>query len=586
MKSNILTLVLPLILSTIHADEFFPKSDWKDQPNPLASPHAEIGGNINIFAGQNPQSFNYYLDNNSFSSQLFSAMFDTLLDINPATLNDEPLIAERWSISDDKTVFTFWLDKKATWSDGMPITAADVKWTFDAIKNPKNLTGVHKVSLEKFHSPEIVNPHQIKFTAKEVHWRNLLAVSRMEVLPKHIFENKDFNKINFEFPVVSGLYKIREVKELMYVKIERRSNYWNRGAKREQGTGNFQSLTFKFFADRQNAFEAFKKGQIDLYPVYTARLWVNATKGEKFDKNWIVKQKIHNHSPVGFQGFAMNMRKPPFNDIKVRKAMAHLLDRGKMNKTLMYDQYFLHKSYYEDLYSDKQPCKNKLIKFDKDKARKLLAEAGWKGNPKTGILEKDGVPFQFNFLTRDMSVDKFLSIYSEDLKDVGIKLDINRKDWAAWSKDMDQFNFDMTWASWGPSLYKDPEGMWASKEADRKAGNNVTGFKNNEVDRYVEQQRIIFDINKRNELTRNVDQLIYDTNPYVLLWNINYTRLLYWNKFGMPKTVLDKYGREKAAYAYWWYDEDSAADLDDGMEQKIALPAKPLTIKFDAEMGQ
>ncbi len=586
MKFNIAIFLSILIISTSHADEFFPKKDWKDQSNPLASTYAEVGGNINVFAGQNPQSFNYYLDNNTFSKEVFSAMFDTILSKNPVTLDEEPLIAERWSISDDKTVFTFWLDKKAKWSDGTLITADDVKWTFDTIMDPKNLTGVHKVSLEKFHSPTVINSHQISFTAKEVHWRNLLSIATLEILPKHVFKNKDFNKINFEFPVVSGFYKISDVKELMYVKLERRLDYWNRKAKRNQGTENFQTLTFKFFADRQNAFEAFKKGQIDLYPVYTARLWINETKGEKFDKNWIVKQKIHNHSPVGFQGFAMNMRKPPFNDINVRKAMAHLLDREKMNKTLMYDQYFLHKSYYEDLYTDDQPNTNEFVKFDKTIARKLLREAGWKGNPKTGILEKDGIPFQFNFLTRDMSVDKFLSIYSEDLKDAGIKLEINRKDWAAWSKDMDQFNFDMTWASWGASLYKDPEGMWSSKEADRLAGNNVTGFKNNEVDKIVEQQKIIFDINKRNQLAKNVDKLVYDTYPYVLLWNINYTRLLYWNKFGMPETILDKYGREKAAYSYWWFDEDSAADLDDAIKQKKTLPAKALTVKFDAEFGK
>ena len=581
MKTTALIFAYYLILFSSFPDDFFPRNNWKDQLNPLAGPDAEVGGNINIFAGQNPQSFNYYLDNNSFSAELFSAMYDTLLSRNPLTLVEEPLIAEKWSISDDKSVFTFWLDKKAKWSDGTPITAADIKWTFDTIMNPGNLTGVHKVSLEKFHSPKIIDSHQISFTAREVHWSNLLAIGALEILPKHSFEKQDFNKINFEFPVVSGLYKIGEVRELMYVKLVRRSNYWNKAAKRSQGTGNFQTLTFKFFADRQNAFEAFKKGQIDLYPVYTARLWVNETKGEKFDKNWIVKQKVYNYSPVGFQGFAMNMRKPIFSNIKVRQAMAHLLDREKMNKTLMYDQYFLHKSYYEDLYSDEAPCTNEFIKFDKDKARQLLKEAGWQGNPKTGILEKDGIPFRFKFLTRDMSVDKFLSIYSEDLKDVGIKLEINRKDWAAWSKDMDQFNFDMTWVSWGASLYKDPEGMWASKEADRKAGNNVTGFKNEDVDKFIDQQKRIFDIQTRHRLAKKVDKIVYHTYPYVLLWNINYTRLLYWNKFGMPQTVLDKYGREKAAYSYWWYDEDSAADLEDAMDQKVSLPPKPLTVQFD-----
>ena len=107
-----------------------------------------------------------------------------------------------------------------------------------------------------------------------------------------------------------------------------------------------------------------------------------------FLKNHIIKQKIYNHKPVGFQGFAMNMRKPPFNDINVRQAMALLLDRKKMNQTLMYNQYFLHRSYFEDLYTADHPCPNPLIEMDKAKARELLKKAGWKVNPATGFSGK------------------------------------------------------------------------------------------------------------------------------------------------------------------------------------------------------
>ncbi|MBU4419876.1 MAG: extracellular solute-binding protein, partial [Proteobacteria bacterium] len=551
MKKIIFVLLLFTVTSAF-ADEMFPKNGWTDMPDPIASRNAVAGGEISIFAGQYPKSLNYYIDNNVLSAEIFGSLYETLLSINPVTLEYEPGLAEKWVIADDKKTFTFYIDKRARWSDSLPITAYDVKWTYEAIMDPRNLTGPHKVDLERFESPVVIDKYTIRFTAKDVHWKNLGAVSSFNILCKHAFEGKDFNRINFEFPVVSGPYKLGEINEGVFITLERRENWWRRRFKRSRGVGNFQTIRFKFFAERENAFEAFKKGMIDIYPVYTSRIWINETKGDNFLKNRIVKQKIYNYSPVGFQGFAMNMRKSPFDDLRVRKAMALLLDRRKMNSLLMYDQYFLHKSYFEDLYTKENPCTNELIEVNREEALNLLRQAGWVVNPAVGFLEKNGQRFSFKFLTSDSSSEKFLAIYSEDLKDVGIELIIDKKDWAAWARDMDEYNFQMTWAAWSSGIFKDPESMWFSKEADRKGGNNITGFKNDRVDELIEKQKGIFDIKKRNEIYREIDKIIYNTFPYVLLWNIDYTRLLYWNKFGAPDTVLSRYGNESSAYWYWW----------------------------------
>jgi microcin C transport system substrate-binding protein len=164
---------------------------------------------------------------------------------------------------------------------------------------------------------------------------------------------------------------------------------------------------------------------------------------------------------------------------------------------------------------------------------------------------------------------------------VGIELKINKKDWAAWARDMDEFNFQMTWAAWTSSIFKDPQGMWSSKEAERKGGSNITGFKSRRVDELIEKQKSIFDINVRNKINREIDLIIYSQVPYVLLWNINYHRLLYWNKFGTPEWMVPKYGDEYSPIAYWWIDEDSLADLKDAMQSGSPLPARPATINFD-----
>ncbi len=563
------------------AQEVFPGEDWQDRPNPLADPAAVPGGAITLFGGQYPKSFNVYLDNNALSAEIFGLQYESLLSTDPITAEYVPGLADRWTVSDDKRTFTFHIDPRARWSDGKPVTAHDVCWTFGAIMNPSNLTGVHKVSLEQIDPPEALDERTVRFHAREVHWRNLGAVGGFAVLPRHAYRDRDFNKLHFTFPVVSGPYRIEDMQEGRSLTLARREDWWARAQQRHRHVFNFDEIRYRFFSNRGNAFEAFKQGTIDLFPVYTARRWVRETGGPRFMQNWIVRQNVHNYKPIGFQGFAMNLRREPFDDLRVRKALAHLLNREKMNRTLMYDQYFLQRSYYEDLYTPEHPCTNPQWSFAPQRARELLHAAGWRADPETGLLTRDGQPFRIRFLARNQSADKFLAIYAEDLKDAGIELTIDRKDLASWAKDMDRFHFDMTWASWGSGLFKDPEGMWASAEAERRGGNNITGFRDERVDELIEKQKTMFDVQQRHALCREIDALVAEQVPYILLWNIDSVRLLYWNKFGTPPTVLSRYGDERSALTYWWYDPDSAAELQDARELDLPLPPRPAEIVFD-----
>lgn len=555
--------------------EVFPRPGWREAPNPLASEFAEKGGMLVAYMGPYPKSFNYYLDQNVTSAELFGQLFETLLGENPVTLDLEPLLAEQCVLGDDRRTFTFRMNPRAQWSDGRPVTAEDVRWTFATVMDPKNLTGPHKIGLERFAPPVVLDAETIRFVAKEVHWENLLTLAGLQVLPKHALEGRDFNLQNFEFPVVSGPYRLGAIKEGIQVSLVRRPDWWAGTLPRFQKVANFDVLRFRFFEERDNAFEAFKKGEIDLFPVYTAHVWANETGGEKYDRNWIVKQEIANKKPIGFQGIALNLRRPPLDDPRVRRALAHLYHREKMNATLMYNAYFLHRSYYEDLYDAAHPCGNELIAFDKEQARALLAAAGWTADPATGRLAKDGRPLRLTYLSRGDSDDKFTAIFQEDLKDVGIELAVDKKDWAAWTKDMDEYQFDLTWAAWSAGLYKNPESMWASKEADRPSGQNITGYRNPEVDALIDAQRTEFDVQKRHDIVRKIDALVAADVPYVLLWNKSDTRLLWWNKFGMPDAPLGKYGDERSAHAYWWYDPDAVADLAHAKQTGRALPARP-----------
>jgi microcin C transport system substrate-binding protein len=555
-----------------------PPAGWEPEPSPFASEWAEPGGTMRVAASQYPKSFNYLLDNNVFSSQLFSYLYDSLLATNGLTLDSEPALAEKVVVSDDKKTFTVHLDPEATWSDGKPISADDVIWTFNAIMKPENLTGPHKVSLARFEPPVKVDERTVTFTATQVHWKNLLAIGGIQVLPSHWWKDQSFNEVNFEFPVVSGPYYIKTLNEPNMVALEKRDDYWAREDPRSEGLSNFDRLEFWFFPDRNLAFDNFRAGSFDVFAVYRARRWAKETQTEAFQNNWIIRQGIHNSQPAGFQGFAMNMRRKPFDDIKVRKALAHLLDRRRMNATLMFNQYQMTPSFFPDLYPEGNP--NSLIEFDVTKARELLKEAGWIVN-EDGKLEKDGKPFVIQFLTRSPTSDQFLLIYREALDQVGIELNIVRKDWSAWTKDMNEYNFDMTWAAWGAGLFKDPESMWHSKYKDQPNGNNITGFESEKVDELIEQTMGEFDIDKRHDIVREIDAALVKETPYILLWHTDYVRLLYWNRFGMPDHVLTKYGGEDASQFLWWADPDMDADLKSARTNGEKLPPRPAEIFFE-----
>jgi len=562
------------------SDDVYPRPEWRDMPDPLASPYAEPGGMIRFAAFQPPKSLNAYIDNNTYTRQVFGMMYESLLGVDSFTTEFVPHLAKRWTISDDKLTYTFELDEAAAWSDGRPVTAEDVKWTFDQVMDPRHATGASKVMLGVFESPQILGPRTVRFRAKESHWRNLSALGLFEILPRHAFEGQDFNRLDLDHPVVSGPYVLSAVKEQIEIRLRRRRDWWAGSKPSMRNTMNFDTIVFRYFSSNENAFEAFKKGLVDVYAVYTARIWANETIGEKFDKNWIVKRRVKNHNPIGFQGFAMNMRRPPFDDLRVRKAMAHLVDRETMIRTMMFGAYFLHRSYFEDLYDAAHPCTNEEFPFDIARAKALLREAGYTANPQTGILEKQGKPLAFRFLTRDGGSDKFLALCSAAFREVGISMTIERKDFASWMRDMDAFNFDVTWAAWGGSIFRDPESMWLSSEADRPSGNNITGFKDPQVDALIERQKTLFSITERNAICREIDKRIAAAVPYVLLWNIDATRLLHWDTFGMPDTVLSKYGDERSLLGYWWYDPDSASELRAAMAAGDVLPQRSVLVDF------
>ncbi|PJE02168.1 MAG: ABC transporter substrate-binding protein [Leptospira sp.] len=548
--------------------------------NPVASSEASQGGKFAIYSNQFPKSLNYYLDQFTTTARIFTSLYEPLTSYHPLTLETMPNLASDWKISSDKKKFTFFIDKNALWSDGKPVTAHDVLFTYNTIMDKNNQTAVFRIGLSRFKVPKVIDDYTIEFEVTDTHWNNFNEIaSSLWILPKHYYEGKDFNKEHFEFPVVSGPYKLVESKKGRYVKLERRPDWWQRAYPFNKGRYNFDQIVHKVYSDESIALQAFKKGDIDFYPVYTAAVWVDQAKGEAFDKNWIAKQRIFNQKPIGFQGWAMNMRRDLFADVRVRKVINYLVDRKLMIEKLAYNEYAATNSYFPDFYLLGEKNPNEKIELDVEKARLLLKEAGWIPNSK-GILEKDGKEFKFTILDRDKKTEKYFTVFLEKAKYLGIDAKIETTDLAAWSAKIDNYEFDMTWAAWGSGVFKDPEAQWSSKYADEKGQPNLSGLKNAKVDEMITRLKTEFNVGKRNAILRDLDQIVYKEFPYVLLWHLDNTRLLYWRKFGMPENSLGRYGDESFASDYWFYDPKAAESLKEATKSNSKLSSYQPILKW------
>jgi microcin C transport system substrate-binding protein len=436
--------------------------------------------------------------------------------------------------------------------------------------NPKNLTSVYRVALSRFERPEAPDSLTVVFKAKSVHWANFWEMATLVAFPKHAWEKLDFNEQNFEFPVVSGPYRIHEVKKERSLVLQRRNDWWGLAKQYNQNKYNFDYLKFVFIEDRLKTLEAFKKGDIDVYPIYTASIWAEKTQFDQQKKGWVARQRVFNQEPKAYQGFAMNLRRPQFQDVRVREAMGRLINRKLMNEKLMFNQYFMLNSFFPSLHKDNVNPDFPLLEFDAAKARALFAAAGWKPGA-DGILAKGGKKFSISIITYSSDLRHY-NVYLEDLKAVGVDARIEQVSFSTLQKRMDNQDFDMYWANFSYDRLIDPEASWHSKTVNEPSSSNYPGVNDKVIDSLIEAQKTEFDLEKQHAILRQMDNRLLKIMPYALLWQAANHRLLYWQRFGTPKYVLDKYHREDYIATYWWLDPSKSKALDEAIAADKALP--------------
>jgi microcin C transport system substrate-binding protein len=529
--------------------------------------------------------------NTVLNSMIGSMLYETLLTIHPTTLDFMPVLATHWQISEDGSTYRFRIDPNARWSDGMPVTADDVVATWSLFMDSGLQSPMLQLVYGKFEKPVAESKYIVSVKSQVENWRNFMYfAASMQILPAHVLKDVDGAKYltdyNFKFLPGTGAYRVDEadIRKGQSVTIRRRTDYWAADVRRNVGLNNFDEVRETVVRDQNLAFEQFKKGDIDSYFVNISREWVEELNFDRVQRGLIQKRKIFNDNPSGTQGLAFNMRKAPFDDIRVRKALTLLQNRQLLIERLFFNEYVPQNTYHGGIYENPNNPKNE---YDPQAALALLAEAGWSSRDAQGRLVKDGQPLTIEILYDSQSSERFLTVYQEDLGKVGIGLNLRLVTPETQFKLMMERNFDVTTIAWGGLLFPNPETQFSASLADVPNNNNIAGFKDARVDELLVTYDREFDPEKRAAIIQEIDGILANSYQYVLGWDMPFHRIAYWNKFGHPEGYFSRVGDYRDMPTLWWIDPQKDADLRRALrDDSVSLPVGTTEVRYWPEYAQ
>jgi len=506
------------------------------------------------------------------------------------------LLAESVAHPEDRSFVIYRLRAEARWHDGKPVTPDDVVFSFDAFKKNSPMYSAYYRHVVKC---EQTGERDVKFTFDGPGNRELpLITGELTVLPKHWWEGtdaqgrkRDVSATTLEIPLGSGPYRVKEFVAGRSMVLERVKDYWGKDLAQSVGQDNFDEIRYEFFRDDTVAREAFKADQLDWILERSAKEWSTAYDFPAVRENKVIKEKFPIRSSGRMQGWAFNLRRPLFQDARLRRAFNYAFDFEEMNRQLSTGEYIRDNSYFQgnELASSGlpeglelqilEPLRDKVppevftipyqnpvngnpenVRTNLREATRLLKEAGFEVKDRK-LVDPKGQPVSVEILCRDPGDERIALFYKPSLERLGIAASVRTVDDVQYTNRVRSFDFDMTAVVWAQSLSPGNEqrDMFGSQVADRPGSRNLPGIKNPAVDALIE--RIIF-AKDRAELVASCKAM-----DRVLLWNFyvvpqftyGFQRYARWDRFSHPDP-LPQYG-VSGFPNLWWWDADKAAKI-------------------------
>ena len=572
------------------------------------NPEAPKGGRLNMGSTGSFDSFNPFIRKGvtpAGMNLLGGLTYDTLM----AGSDDEPfsmygLLAHHIDLADDRTSITFYLHKHAKFHDGEPITADDVIFSLNTLKEKGN--PFYQYYFAEIASAEKIDSHTVKFNLSNPDNGELPLISgQLPVLPEHYWQDKDFTRTTLEAPVSSGPYKIKDFKAGRYIVYERVSDYWGKDLPVMKGKYNFDEIKYDYYLDESVLKQALKSGKIDYRAENSAKAWAFEYNIDAVENNWLLKQKIATQTPIVSTGMGFNLRKEKFKNRVVRQAIGLAFDYEWTNKNVFYNQYLRADSYFpeSEFTARGLPQKDELtlLKKYKDQLPEYVFNtpisvpktdgSGWnRGNLKKAsellklqgysivnnrLIDPQGNPLTIEFLTTSATIQRILLPFKRNLSVLGIDFQIRVIDGASYQNRVQEFDFDMAQFGAGQSLNpgNEQKDYWGSDAANTPASRNLMGISNSTVDALIKE--IIKAPSRKDLITavKSMDRVLMHEYYMIPGWHLPARRLVLWNKFGQPRDVITNitpihYGEDAMN---WWYDENKASTLEIAMKNNEKL---------------
>lgn len=561
---------------------------------PYVNPDAPKGGEVALSAIGTFDSFNPFIVRGTPASDVLR-VWDTLMkpDIGEAETAYGQL-AKVIELPADRMGVAFELRPEAQFNDGTPVTAEDVAWTFETLREKGR--PFYRQYYGDVASVTVEGPTRVVFHFKSSTNRELpLIIGQMPVLPKHWWSGRDFDKPLTDPPLGSGAYRVGRYEFGRTLSMERVPNVWSKDLPTTRGLDNFDRRRTEYFRDSTVALEAFKAGQIDFREENNSKEWATAYDFPAVQKGLVKKELLSHHLPTGMQGYGMNTRRALFKDVRVRHALAMAFDFEWMNTNLFYGSYTRTKSYFSnsDLASSGLPEGAELALLDKYRdqlppdlftkpvqlpvtdgsgnnrqelrgALALLEQAGWTVHDRK-LVNAAGQPFSFEILLDQPAFERVSLPYVQWLSRLGIEAHVRTVDPAQFQRMIDTYDYDMVVVAIGESESPGNEqsGYWTCGSVKPEGGDNLMGVCSPVIDDLVHRIVTAGDRADLVTATHALDRVLLTGWYVVPHWYLQSVRIAYWDRFGRP----DKPVRTGVAFDSWWLDKARAAANDAARRQ-------------------
>jgi microcin C transport system substrate-binding protein len=568
-----------------------PKYPANFQHFAYVNPDAPKGGTLRQAGFGGFDSLNPFI-NKGVAADEIGLVYDTLTRRSL----DEPfteygLLAEKIEKAADNRWVRFTLRPEARFHDGQPVTAADVVFTFDTLM--KDGAPQYRAYYADVEKAVAEGERTVRFDFRQAGNRELpLIVGQLPVLPKHAWEGREFARTSLEPPLGSGPYQVAEVQAGRSIRYERVKDWWGKDLPVNRGQYNFDSLTVDYYRDNTVALEALKAGQFDFWVESSAKNWATAYDSPAVKDGRLIKEEIANHNPAGMQGFIFNLRRPQFQDARVREALGMLFEFEWTNRQLFHGAYVRTGSYFENselaasglpspaelkllepwraqlpaqVFSEQyQPPKSDgsgVIREQRRRAFELLQQAGWRLE-QDRMLDREGKPVVIEFLLAQIEFERVLLPFKRNLASLGIELQIRRADVSQYINRLRSRDFDLIVGGFSQSSSPGNEQReyWHSSSADNPGSRNLIGLKDPAIDALVEG---LIKADSRQSLidhTRALDRVLLWGHYVIPNWHIKTWRVARWDRLEHPP-VAPLY--DIGLYT-WWARPDAGAPVAAG----------------------